>query len=112
MVGYWVLVAARSALVAPVAFDPDVAAWAGAPVAFNPVGSAVGRLGPVAANPDVTAAVPAVVARLPNPAGMRRGGNDFYGTRGWRSDADDYLSSCCDRSRENESSSDGNQTVF
>jgi hypothetical protein len=94
-------------LAAPVAFYPDVAAGAGAPVAFYPMGSAVRRLSVVAADPDVAGSVPAVEAGLPDPAGMRGGGNDFYGTR-WRwAEADNNLGSCGERGGEDESSGDG-----
>jgi hypothetical protein len=74
-----------------VAFYPDVASAAAVPVAFYPAGVGVWGLGEVAGNPDVAGTVPAVKAGLPDQAGVRGDGNDLYGTRWRRADADDDL---------------------
>jgi len=66
-----------------VAVDPHIPAAATVPVALNPAGVGVWRFGEVAWNPDVTGAVPAVIAGLPNPAGVRRNGDNLNRPR-WR----------------------------
>ncbi len=55
----------------PVPFHPYIAAATVCPVTVNPASMATGRLSPGTRDPDVISAVPAMVAALPNPAGMR-----------------------------------------
>jgi hypothetical protein len=72
---------------------PDIAAAAGTPVAFDPVGTSEGGSGVVAGNPDVSSAVPAVEAGYPYPVGVlaRDYGDNLNGAR-WRwANADDDL---------------------
>jgi hypothetical protein len=87
-------------LATPVAFDPDVATAAVIPMTWDPTGASIRGFGVMAANPDVMSAVPAMESRLPDPAGMGGGGNDFDGTRRWRSDADHDLRSSRERGGE------------
>jgi hypothetical protein len=81
---------------APVAFDPDIAAVSVGPVAFDPAGVGVGWFDVGSGNPDVAVAVPAVVAGVPGPVGMlmRWDRDDFNRTRRWWTDADDDLGLC------------------
>jgi hypothetical protein len=76
---------------APVAVVPDLAAALAAPVARDPDGSGMGRLGVTAADPDVAAAVPAVIAGNPDPAAMWGRGDNLYPTRRGRPDTNHDL---------------------
>jgi hypothetical protein len=62
------------------------------PVAVFPTGVWVRRFNIIAGNPDVLAPIVAVIAVVPSPVrmfvGRRRNALD---SRGWRTDADDYL---------------------
>jgi hypothetical protein len=79
---------------------PDVAAAAGTPVAFYPVGALKGRALVTAGDPNVAVAVPAVVAGVPGPTGAGGDGDDLDGTRGWGADADDDLGARGERRRQ------------
>jgi hypothetical protein len=70
---------------------PDVAAAAGTPVAFDPVGALKGRALIAAGDPDVATAIPAVVAGMPSVARAGRDRDDLNRTRRRRTDADDDL---------------------
>ena len=93
---------------APVAFDPDIAATAMGPVSLHPTRMRMRWLSVVAGNPYVAATVPAMVAGLPDPVTMlwRRGGNHFDRARRRRADADDDLGirqgAGCEQSAEGE----------
>ena len=77
---------------APVSFNPDVAAAGVAPMAGNPTGSATRGRHINAGNPDVASAVPAVVSAAPDPVAVRvwRRWNHFAARRR-RSDANGNL---------------------
>src|SRR5579875_1813165 len=70
------------------AVDPNVAARCVAPVAGDPAGAGVGSGDVSAGDPDITGTVPAMVAWLPNPAWVRRNGNNLADRRGRRTDVD------------------------
>ena len=76
---------------------PDVAAAAVVPVTFNPAGVGAGWGGVGARDPDVVGAVPAVIAGLPDIAGVRGYGDDLDRARRRWADADDDLrrGRCC-----------------
>jgi len=80
-------------ILAPVAGVPDVATTFGAPLAFNPNGSAMGRTLVFSWNPDVAASVPAVVAGDPYIVAVNgwRSWDNFDGTRRRWADADHDL---------------------
>jgi hypothetical protein len=78
-----------------VAFDPDVAARAVAPVAGNPAGVGVGWSLVDAGDPDITLTIPAGVAGVPGPvAGLGGRGWDAFAGRWRRTDADGELGLC------------------
>jgi hypothetical protein len=67
-----------------VTVDPDIAAAAMVPVAFDPARATIRRFSIVAGHPDIVGAVPAVEAGLPDPSLVGCDGNHFNGTRrGW-----------------------------
>jgi hypothetical protein len=99
-------------LLAPAAFDPDVAVAVVVPVAVFPPGVSVGRFYIVAGNPDVLVPIVAVIAVMPSPVGMfvGRGRNALDGA-GWRADADDYLG-LGDACGENECTGESGEDFF
>ena len=64
--------ASRAVFLPPVTFNQDPAAIALLPVMGNPHGAGVRRMNPISSHPNVAVAIPAVIAIMPNPAGMRR----------------------------------------
>jgi len=81
----------------PVAFDQNPAAVAVFPVMGDPDGVLMWRMRPMASDPDIMVSIPAMVAIVPHPPGMRR---MFMMLNDWRrrSNADDNLSDCRPRS--------------
>jgi hypothetical protein len=88
-------------VLAPVAFNPDVAAASVGPVAADPDGVGVWRFHIVSGNPDVAVAVPAVVAVVPGPAGVLVWWwRDYLNRVRWgRADSDDDLGLCDARNK-------------
>jgi hypothetical protein len=78
---------------APVTFDPNVAAAMVVPVAFDPVGVGVGWFHVVSGNPDIAVVFPAVVAGVPGPVGVlvRWWRDDLNRARWWWTDANNDL---------------------
>ena len=81
---------------APVTFNPDVAATPVDPVPFDPAGVGVRWLDIVSGNPYVAMAVPTVIAVVPGPAWMLTGWgrNDFNTVRRGRADTNNDLGLC------------------
>ena len=72
---------------------PDVASALGTPLAFNPNSAAMGRAAVATGNPDVAVTVPTVIAGDPDPVAVNGWGrgDDFYGARRRRANADHDL---------------------
>ena len=75
-------------------------------MAGNPVSMGTGRLGVGSRNPDITGTVPAMVAGLPFPAGMRWG-RDHFVYRSRRTDVDVDLRESRGTRRQSDSEGEG-----
>jgi hypothetical protein len=84
-----------SVRLAPVAFDPNVAAIVMGPVTVDPDGVGVGWFHVGSGDPDVGVAVPAVIASVPGPIGVLMGwGRNVLDRTGRWADPDDDLGLC------------------